>query len=116
LVGAELQAHARVRRLTGRIFTAEQTGAFAHFIRTTAEELIDRVSAQGRCELVSALAAPLPIAVIALILGIDGGWTEKLRRWSTAILHLGDASYIGSERQAFQGDVRECRAFLRDHI
>src|SRR5205807_1209995 len=75
LLGAEPQAHARVRRLTGRIFTAEQTSALAHFIRTTAQELVNRVSAQGRCELVSALAAPLPIAVIALILGIDRGWT-----------------------------------------
>ena len=78
--GAE---HTRLRRLVSQAFTPRSVDALRPAMRAIAHELIDRVSASGRCEFVSAFAAPYPVRVIGALLGVPAQDFERFQAWST---------------------------------
>jgi cytochrome P450 len=62
--------HRRLRRLVSKAFTPRMIERLRPRIQEIADELIHRVSAAGEMELVSAFAFPLPMTVIAELLGV----------------------------------------------
>ncbi|HZC75107.1 MAG TPA: cytochrome P450, partial [Gaiellaceae bacterium] len=78
--------HRRLRRLVSKAFTPRMIERFRPRIQEIANELIDRVSAAGEMELVSAFAFPLPITVIAELLGVPVADRDRFREWSTAMV------------------------------
>jgi P450-derived glycosyltransferase activator len=64
--------HTRLRRLAQPAFSPKAVTGYRGLIERTVGDLLDRAATQGEFDLVSALAAPLPIAVITGLLGIPG--------------------------------------------
>jgi P450-derived glycosyltransferase activator len=62
--------HTRLRRLALPAFSPKAVAGYRDRIERTVAELLDHAAASGEFDLVSGLAAPLPIAVIADLLGI----------------------------------------------
>jgi P450-derived glycosyltransferase activator len=62
--------HTRLRRLALPAFSPKAVAGYRDRIERTVGELLDRAAASGEFDLVSGLAAPLPIAVITDLLGI----------------------------------------------
>jgi len=62
--------HTRLRRLAQPAFSSKQTAGYRRRIEDRVGDLLDRAEAAGEFDLVSALASPLPIAVITDLLGI----------------------------------------------
>lgn len=78
--------HLRLRRLVSKAFTPRMIERLRPRIREIADELIGRVSATGEMELVSGFAFPLPITVIAELLGVPIADRERFRQWSGAMV------------------------------
>ena len=78
--------HRRLRRLVSKAFTPRMIERLRPRIQEIADELIDRVSAAGEMELVSDFAFPLPITVIAELLGVPVADRESFREWSGAVV------------------------------
>lgn len=75
--------HTRLRRLAQPAFSPKQIVAYGPRIERTVSDLLDR--APKRFDLVSTLAAPLPISVITDLLGIPGARTEDFARYGATI-------------------------------
>ncbi|MFZ0342417.1 MAG: cytochrome P450, partial [Gaiellaceae bacterium] len=69
-----------------KAFTPRMIERLRPRIREIADELIGRVSATGEMELVSEFAFPLPITVIAELLGVPIADRERFRQWSGAMV------------------------------
>jgi cytochrome P450 len=78
--------HRRLRRLVSKVFTPRIVERLRPRIQEIADTLIDRVSTDGEMELVSAFAFPLPITVIAELLGVPVADRERFREWSAAMV------------------------------
>lgn len=78
--------HTRLRRLVNRAFTARMIEALAPRIETIAHDLLDRVAARGSMDLIDEFAFPLPIIVIAELLGIPPADRNRFRSWSHAFV------------------------------
>jgi cytochrome P450 len=78
--------HRRLRRLVSKAFTPRMIERMRPRIQEIADELIDRVSAAGEMELVSTFAFPLPITVIAELLGVPAADRDRFREWSAAMV------------------------------
>lgn len=74
--------HTRLRRLVSRAFTPPVVVALRPRIEATVDGLLDRVLELGSFDLVSDLAEPLPVTVIAELLGIPEADRPLLRPWS----------------------------------
>ena len=78
--------HRRLRRLVSKAFTPRMVEQLRPRIQEIADALIDEVSSAGEMELVSAFAFPLPITVIAELLGVPAADRERFREWSRAMV------------------------------
>jgi cytochrome P450 len=87
--------HTRFRRLVNKTFTLKRVEELSPWITSVAEELLDAIG-QGETDLVHAYNVPLPMKVIARMLGIPGEDYETFKRWSNAFLSL--TSMDNSER------------------
>ena len=87
--------HRRQRAIVSKGFTPRMVRRLAETARETMHACVDAVAARGACELVSELAAPVPLRLIADMLGLAAGDFELFRRWSDAT-STGDPQVTGS--------------------
>jgi cytochrome P450 len=78
--------HRRLRRLVSKAFTPRMIERLRPRIQEIADELLDPVAPEGQMELVSAFAFPLPITVIAELLGVPTADRDRFREWSDAMV------------------------------
>ena len=75
-------AHTRLRGLCSSAFTSRSVDHLRPHIQEIADDLIDRVFAQGRMDVIADFAAPLPAIVTAELLGVPTSDHEQLKNWS----------------------------------
>ncbi|MFD8370559.1 cytochrome P450 [Streptomyces sp. NPDC059688] len=77
--------HTRIRRLVSKAFTPRTVDRLRPYVHGLANELVAALVADGGGDLLTDVAEPLPVAVIAEMLGIPEADRAQLRPWSAAI-------------------------------
>ncbi|GGO85014.1 cytochrome P450 [Wenjunlia tyrosinilytica] len=85
MLDLEAPDHTRIRRLVSKAFTPRTVEQLAPTVRRLAAELVDGFVADGGGDLISRVAEPLPVTVIAEMLGIPESDRQLLRPWSADI-------------------------------
>jgi unspecific monooxygenase len=78
----EPPAHTRLRTLDNRAFVSRQVERLRPTIERLANELVDRIEADGHADLLPAFATPVPITIIAEMLGVPAAMNDRLLDWS----------------------------------
>jgi cytochrome P450 len=78
--------HTRVRGFLEKLFTAKAVRPMTPMIDRIANELIDGFADRGSVELVSEFAHPMPMIIIAELLGVPTTDLERFKAWSDAIV------------------------------
>jgi cytochrome P450 family 142 subfamily A polypeptide 1 len=78
--------HGRRRKLVSRGFTPRRVRDHERTIRRICTEIIDRVAPRGECDFVWDIAAPLPLLLIADMLGFPPESYDDLLRWSDDLI------------------------------
>ena len=78
--------HKRRRNLVNRGFTPRRVAAYKEKVHQICDDLIDRVASRGECDFVKDIAAPLPMAMIGDMLGIEEKDFDMLLRWSDDLI------------------------------
>jgi cytochrome P450 family 142 subfamily A polypeptide 1 len=100
IVSMDDPEHARQRRLVSRGFTPSRITALMAHIRDLAHELVDKVASRGECDFVDDIAKPLPLIVIAELLGLDIAERERLAHWSDTMMSAESAELDSPEAAA----------------
>lgn len=100
-----------LRRLVMQAFTPKVIEALAPKIEEIADELLDRVASNGRMDIVHDYASPLPIIVIAKMLGIPSKDLERFKEWSDALVGNDYSRYLQCQQDMSEyfGDIIEQR-------
>ncbi len=77
--------HTRLRSLVSRAFTPRSVAALESRAHDIADELLDAVEGTNRFDLIQTLAFPLPVIVIAEMIGIPPEDREQIKAWSNYI-------------------------------
>ena len=85
ILDMEPPTHTRVRRLVSKAFTPRMVEGLRPRIQAMMDELVDPVIGAGEIDLISMLAEPLPVTVIANMLGVPDSDRHLLRPWSADI-------------------------------
>jgi cytochrome P450 len=91
--------HHQLRNLVSQAFTPRTIAQMEARITEIASDLLGQVQASGEMEVISDLAAPLPVTVIAELLGVPAARREDFRQWSNAFI-AGDAEATEEAMQA----------------
>lgn len=115
--------HTRLRTIVSKAFTPRRVEELRPRITAITHELLDAAKARGEVDLLDAFAFPLPITVIAELLGVPVEDREQFREWTTAIINPptnGDFEPIQKAGmqfiQYFQGLLARRRAEPRDDL
>lgn len=76
--------HKRIRGLVSQAFNQRAVDAVRPRIRAIADGLLDALSGRDQFDIIAEYAAPLPIIVIAEMLGVDARDFVQFKRWSDA--------------------------------
>jgi cytochrome P450 family 142 subfamily A polypeptide 1 len=86
MIDMDAPEHRRRRRLVSAGFTPQAVRDREERIRSVCDDIIDAVCERGSCDLVSDIAAPLPVVLIADMLGFGSEDWPKLLEWSDTML------------------------------
>jgi pimeloyl-[acyl-carrier protein] synthase len=75
-------AHTRLRGLASAAFTPRRVEVLRGHIQEIADNLLERVQAQGRMDIIEDFAAPMPAIVTAEMLGVPTEDHSDLKKWS----------------------------------
>jgi cholest-4-en-3-one 26-monooxygenase len=78
--------HARRRKLVSKGFTPRRVREHDATIRRICTDIINRVCERGQCDFVNDIAAPLPLLLIADMLGFPPSSYDDLLAWSDDLL------------------------------
>src|SRR2546425_804761 len=94
--------HTRLRRLVSKAFTPRAVEKMRPLIQEIVNELLDGLAGHAEFDLVSELAWPLPVIVIAEMLGIPREDRGRFKRWSDAMVATlgGDYSSLDEARRS----------------
>jgi cytochrome P450 len=80
--------HSRLRQYMQDAFTPKRIGGLEPDLRTLAEELVDRVAADGTCDFYQAFAHPFPLSAIGRLIGLRDVDDLPLTHWVTCNIQL----------------------------
>ncbi|MER7211220.1 cytochrome P450 [Streptosporangium sp. NPDC000239] len=85
MLDVEPPVHTRLRRLVSRAFTPRMVEALRPKVASIATGLVEDFVARGGGDLIAEVAEPLPVTVIAEMLGVPEADRHLLRPWSADI-------------------------------
>ncbi|WP_136637337.1 cytochrome P450 [Pseudooceanicola onchidii] len=107
--------HTRLRGLVLRAFTSRRIAGMEAEITALAHELVDAFP-DGDFDLLPAFAAPLPVIVIARLLGVPEEMAPDLLRWSNAMVAMYQARRDRAVEDTAARAAADFAAYLADYI
>ena len=86
-------AHLEMRRVMHGYFTPKSMEAWRPFVRDAIRELLDAAEAKGEMDVMRDLATPLPVMVIAEMMGVPPSERGYVRQLAEKLLYIGRGEY-----------------------
>jgi unspecific monooxygenase len=104
--------HTRLRSLVLRAFTSRRIGAMQPEVAALSHQLIDRMPAGEAFDLIDTFARPLPVIIIARLLGVPETMADQLLAWSNAMVGM----YQARRTRAMEDDAATAAAAFADFL
>jgi unspecific monooxygenase len=100
--------HTRVRRLVSKAFTPRYVEGLRPRVQAIVDTLVEDLTGAGEVDLLPTFAEPLPVAIIAEVLGVPEADRHLLRPWSADIVKMYE---LHPDEAAQRASVRACVEF-----
>ncbi len=117
VLNSDPPVHTRLRSLLNRAFTPRAIEGLRPRIEEIAASLLDDVDASnGRFDIATGFAQPLPIIVIAELLGVPPKDRDRFKRWSVAIARTTDVLNTPAILEAARDATRELIGYMDEVV
>lgn len=114
LISEDPPTHTEQRNIVNRGFTPSRIGALEPRIEELADELFAAFQSRGHCDLTAEFANPLPVSVIAELLGLDPNKRDDFKKWSSDII-IG-ATQAGGMGESVIDSMLKFRGVIEDAV
>jgi cytochrome P450 len=114
LISMDDPQHAHLRKIVSIAFTPSAVARIADSVRTHARATVAHAHAEREFDAVHALAAELPVLVLAELFGMPAADRHLLFRWSNQLVGFDDPEYGGGDVKTFQRTFVEAFAYVAD--
>jgi cytochrome P450 len=109
--------HTRVRKLMQKAFTPRYIAAREPEMRVLVNQLVDRFIDDGRVELVANYTSPIPVNVVAMVLGMTQDDALQFKSWVDAFFALSGATELPEEEATRHWRALiQCERFTRQFV
>lgn len=116
LMENEPPEHTRMRRLLAGAFAKGHVERMRPRIEELADSMLDRLDAARPVDILADYAEPMPVFVIADLLGVPREDHVRLRDWSQAIVHMYEQGVDEATREAAVRASADFAAYTREVI
>jgi pimeloyl-[acyl-carrier protein] synthase len=116
VVGLDPPDHTRLRNLVNRAFAPAVVARMRARIEELTAGLLDPAAPRGQLEVMQELADPLPIIVIAEMLGVPIEDYGRLRSWSGALAAALDIAYRRETIDRADRAIADMKAYLKPFV
>ncbi|MEY2427202.1 MAG: hypothetical protein QOJ40_87 [Verrucomicrobiota bacterium] len=109
-------AHSKLRALISRAFTPRMLANLEPLIRQLSRQLLDSVIEREEVDLAEDFSVPLPMQVIATMVGIPASDWARFKRWSDGILRISYARSGGAEAEEALRELQRVTAEMRPYL
>ncbi len=115
-IDLEPPRHTRLRRLVSRAFTRRSSESFRPRLEEEADRILDSALETGRLEVISEFATPIPVRMIADLMGISEADHPLLLEWSHAIVRVFDERVTPEEGNEAETATRDFVSYLEERL
>jgi cytochrome P450 len=108
--------HTKLRALVAKAFTPRSVAALEPLVREISRGLLDNVADRGAMDVAEDYAVPLPMSVIAAMLGIPAEDWHQFRRWNDTILRVSYLFGDPGSAKAVMADFNRVTAEMDDYL
>ena len=112
LLSIEPPEHTRLRTLVNRAFVSRQVEHLRPVLHDMAEKLVTGFRDKGEIDLISEFAAPLPVAIIAEMLGVPAEMGPQLLSWSHRMVQM----YMARRDEVIETDANAAAREFADYV
>jgi cytochrome P450 len=116
LLGSDPPDHTALRKRVERAFTPSRIRALEPRLHALAGELVAAFEPRGACDAIADLASPLPVIVIAELMGVDPARHAEFKLWADAIIARGTGRPSALDRETLDARAGALKAYLADVI
>lgn len=114
IISCDPPIHTRLRALVNKAFTPRIVADLEARIREITNHLLNQVGPNGEFDIMKGLAVPLPILVIAELLGVEPERRDDFKRWSDSF--AGGLGGTANEDPQARQNIAEFRAYFQHMI
>lgn len=118
ILESEPPKHTRLRALVAKAFVRGQIERMRPAVERIADELLDAALVKeqrtGSFDLIADYAEPLPVAIIAELLGVPEDRRDNLRDWSQRIVKMYDYNRTAEDERLAQQAADEFSLFMKE--
>jgi len=97
MLASDPPVHTRLRKLVSKAFTPRAVQQLRPRIQEIVDDLLDAAAEKGKFDLVTDLAYPTPVIVIAEMLGVPAEDRDNFKRWSDDIVATLGGPFVAPE-------------------
>ena len=117
IVNMDPPRHDQLRSLVSQVFTPRAIAQLEPRIRAITEELLEQAAQENEIELIDALAYPLPVTVIAEMLGVPAADRPQFKRWTDQMHEMTDVDLMSEEtRDQAMRVMQQFHDYLLEHV
>lgn len=116
LISSDPPDHTRLRKLVNKAFTPRIVRSLRPWVQEVTRTQLDQVVGQTEFDLVTALTIPLPVIVIAEMLGVEPERRADFKRWSNDIINAANRAYSAEDKAQIEQSITEFRTYFEDTI
>ncbi len=116
LLEREPPVHTRLRRLVNRAFVSRQVEQLRPRIEALAHQLIDGFTDKGQVDLLAEFATPIPVTIIAELLGVPVEMGDQLLDWSHKMVAMYQHNRDRAIEDAAVKATEEFAAFIETYV
>jgi pimeloyl-[acyl-carrier protein] synthase len=117
ILTADPPVHSRLRKLVSKAFTPRRVRELEPRVREITNELLSRATDLSEFEAMATLANPLPVIVIAELLGVSAGDHAQFKQWSNDMISsFGQENIVNGPSPEGISARNELRRYLAEAI
>ena len=115
-IDLEPPRHTRIRRLVQWAFTRRASQSYRPRMEAEAHRRLDQAMQTGAMEAIADYATPIPLVMIAELMGVPGEDQPRLVEWSHRLIRVFDEGCTPEEGESAEQAGIDFRDYLRDLI
>ena len=116
IISSDPPIHTRMRKLVSRDFSSRAIRELEPRVRALTDGLLDDIAEKRHFDLVADFAIPLPVRIIASILGIPGARYETFKKWSDTLMQLTTMLPGAQVDDSMRANLVEMRGYFAEEI